>query len=354
MGRQGRMKIGIVLFNLGGPDSLAAAEPFLRNLFSDPAIIRLPVFLRLPLARWAAKRRAPKTRAIYAKLGGQSPLLANTEEQAARLEEAIAEKGYDAKVVIAMRYWRPFAAEALNRLKDWGAERLLLLPLYPHYSTTTTASSFRDWDETCRAARLRKPTKRICCYPLLKGFLRAHQEILFGALKTFPKSETPRILFSAHGLPERIVKRGDPYPKQILQSAAAIADGMNLKSLGLEWRIAYQSRVGPIRWIKPYLDDEIRQAGKERRSLLIAPLSFVSDHSETLVELDRDCRDLAKTSGVPHYARASVLAAHPFFVEGLAAEAARVLEGGGGGGGGGDAARLAPCGRLCGWREEAV
>ena len=338
------MKTGIVLFNLGGPSSLDSVRPFLRNLFSDPAIIRLPSFLRLPIAWAASKRRAPSTKAIYRALGGASPLLPNTKRQAALLETKMKERGYDAQSVIAMRYWHPFAEEALEALRSWGAERLLLLPLYPHYSTTTTQSSFQNWQEACRKANFHRPTERICCYPELEGFVTAHAQKLGAALREFA-DEPPRVLFSAHGLPERIVQSGDPYPRQIEASAKAIAAAARLSSLGVEWRVSYQSRVGPLKWIEPYTEEEIRKAGVDKKPLLILPISFVSDHSETLVELDQEYRDLALQSGVPHYVRVPVLGDDDVFMDALADAAQKSLEGE-------NKQPFRSCGRVCGWGEK--
>ncbi len=310
------MKVAIVLFNLGGPDSLEAVEPFLRNLFGDPAILSLPGILRWPLARFLARRRAPVAREIYAKLGGSSPIVAQTRAQADALDKVLAVRGVEAKSFIAMRCWHPFSDGAATAVKAWGADHIVLLPLYPQFSTTTTASSFRDWDRAARKAGLSVPTHRVCCYPDEDGFVAASAMCIRKALEDRKPGVDYRLLLSAHGLPKRTIAKGDPYQFQVERTAAAIVDALGIE--GLDWAVCYQSRVGPLEWIGPATEAEIRRAGADGKGVIVAPIAFVSEHSETLVELDIEYAHLAKTSGVADYLRASTVGTHPDFIAGLA------------------------------------
>lgn len=311
------MKLAVVLFNLGGPDSLEAVEPFLRNLFADPAVIRLPALLRYPLARLIAARRAPITRGMYARIGGSSPLLKETEAQARALEEALVKNDIEALCFIAMRHWHPYTGEAAQAVKAWGPDRIVLLPLYPQYSTTTTASAFDAWRKAAKKVGLQTPEARVCCYPWDEGFAGAEAELVTEALKRRKPGLNYRVLFSAHGLPKRIVDRGDPYQWQVEKSVAAIL--RRLARDDLDWRICYQSRVGPLEWVGPATDEEIRRAGAQGKGLIVVPVAFVSEHSETLVELDLDYGEhLAPKAGVPDYIRVSTVRTHPLFIEGLA------------------------------------
>ena len=311
-----RRKVAIVLFNLGGPDSPEAVQPFLFNLFNDPAIIRVPTPIRWLIAKIISSRRAPVAREIYANIGGRSPLVPETEEQGRALEKLLAPE-MDAKCFIAMRYWHPFADEAAAAIKIWGADEIVLLPLYPQYSTTTTESSLKDWDRVASAAGLVAPTRAVCCYPQAEGFIAAYADLLKAKLDTFEDKSSVRILFSAHGLPKKIVDQGDPYQAQVEQSCEALVKALGIEAL--DWRPSYQSRVGPMEWIGPATDDEIERAGAEGKSLIVVPVAFVSEHSETLVELDIEYGELAKKAGVPRYERVPTVSAHPAFIEALAA-----------------------------------
>ncbi|HKX07223.1 MAG TPA: ferrochelatase [Stellaceae bacterium] len=309
------MKTAVVLFNLGGPDSPAAVRPFLTNLFDDPAIIRLPRAARWLISRVIAYRRAPVAREIYRHLGGASPILANTEAQARALEAALGE-GF--RVFIAMRYWRPLSADTAVAVKAWGPDRIVLLPLYPQFSTTTTASSVGAWRRAATEAGLAPPMHLLCCYPDDAGFIDAIATPLAHALDETPAGAPVRVLFSAHGLPERIVAEGDPYRWQVERTMAAVLK--RLARPGLDAVLCFQSRVGPLAWLKPATDGEIRRAGAERRSLIVVPIAFVSEHSETLVELDRDYGRLAASVGVPSYRRLPTVGTAPAFIESLARE----------------------------------
>lgn len=311
------MKIAVILFNLGGPDAPEAVEPFLKNLFTDPAIISLPGFVRRPLGSFIAKRRGPIAREIYAKIGGRSPIVEETQLQADALEAALRAKNHEARCFIAMRYWKPFAEDAARAAKAWGPDRVVLLPLYPQFSTTTTASSESDWNDAARRAGLTAPTTRICCYPWESGFIASVAALIGAALGQKRPGVDYRLLLSAHGLPKRTVMKGDPYPWQVEKTAAAIVDRLGIA--GLDWQVCYQSRVGPLEWIGPATDAEIRRAGREGKGLIVAPIAFVSEHSETLVELDIEYGRLAREAGVADYIRVPAVGAHAAFIEGLAA-----------------------------------
>ena len=320
--RQGGERTAIVLFNLGGPDGPAAVEPFLRNLFRDPAILRVPGPVRAFLAWLIARRRAPVAREIYAQLGGGSPILPNTEAQARALETALAGDG-TFKCFIAMRYWHPRAAASAATVAAWKPTRLLLLPLYPQFSTTTTASSLAEWDRVAGPAGLAGlPSHRLCCYPDEPGFVAELAARLAPHLEAARASGRPlRLLLSAHGLPKKIVAAGDPYQWQVERTAAAVkarllASGLAQSDLDLV--VCYQSRVGPLEWIGPSTESEVRRAGADKVALVVAPVAFVSEHSETLVELDRELRHVAEQAGVASYHRAPTVDAGAAFIAGLA------------------------------------
>jgi ferrochelatase len=319
-------KTAVVLFNLGGPDRLEAVRPFLFNLFDDPAIIGAPRPLRWLLAQWISRRRAPVARKIYQELGGGSPLLPNTQAQADALEAILnADAGAaGVRVFIAMRYWHPMSDETARAVKAYDPERVVLLPLYPQFSTTTTGSSVTDWARAAAKVGLTAPSQTLCCYPTQAGFIAEVAGLLRAALGQAGAGDRPRVLLSAHGLPKKFIDRGDPYQWQIEQTAAAVvravggAVGEELGGPDLDWRVCYQSRVGPLEWIGPSTEAEIARAGAEGRSLIVVPIAFVSEHSETLVELDIEYRRLAEAKGVPRYTRVATVDAGAAFIEGLA------------------------------------
>ncbi|HEX5379283.1 MAG TPA: ferrochelatase [Phenylobacterium sp.] len=317
-------KLAVVLFNLGGPDGPKAVRPFLYNLFKDPAIIGAPALVRYPLAAFISTTREKSAQANYALMGGGSPLLPETKIQAQALEAALASAHPDdeVRVFIAMRYWKPFADETARAVAAFGPDELVLLPLYPQFSTTTTGSSLKDW---ARAYRGPGRVRTVCCYPTAAGLVEGHVRAIS---ETWGKAGRPanvRLLFSAHGLPEKIVEAGDPYQAQIEATAAAVA--ARLPQLA-DWIICYQSRVGPLKWLGPSTDAEIRRAGSEGKGVLICPIAFVSDHVETLVELDREYAEVAHTVGCAPYLRAPALAADQAFIGALAqaVEAARTRD----------------------------
>jgi len=301
------MKTAIVLFNLGGPDAPSSVKPFLRNLFSDKAIIRLPALIRYPLSFLISHRRASTAQEVYNKIGGRSPILELTQVQASALENAFSIEEGEWKVFISMRYWHPFSLEVARSIRQWGADQVIMMPLYPQYSTTTTASSMEDWNKAARKTGLRIKHSGVCCYFQQADFIAAHVRLIKNSLKNAPES---RLLFSAHGLPEKIVESGDPYQWQVEQTVASI-----VHELGeVDYAICYQSRVGPLKWIGPSTEEEIRRAGKEKKSVIIVPIAFVSEHSETLVELDMEYKELAKNAGIENYMRVPALGAAPEFI----------------------------------------
>lgn len=298
-----RRRVAIVLFNLGGPDRPEAIRPFLQNLFRDPAILRVPFFVRPFLARIIARRRLQPATENYALLGGKSPLLELTQQQATALEAALPE--LDTKCFVAMRYWHPFSDEAARAVCAWGPDEVVLLPLYPHYSTTTTGSSLTAWREAAAKAGLIARTTTLCCYPTDGGFVAATAALVRSAYEQARRELAPeirlRVLFSAHGLPEVIVRRGDPYQWQIEQTVAAVLAAWE-QPPG-DCTICYQSRATPQEWIGPSTDAEVERAGRDGVAVLVVPIAFVSEHSETLVELDVEYRTLAERSGVQGYFR---------------------------------------------------
>jgi ferrochelatase len=315
-------RLAVVLFNLGGPDGPKAVRPFLRNLFDDPAIIGLPAVLRTPLAMLISARRETTAKANYALMGGRSPILPETEAQARALDKALAARRPDvtAKTFIAMRYWTPRAKETAAEVAAFQPDEIVLLPLYPQYSTTTTASSLKDWR---RAYRGPGRSRAVCCYPLADGFVEAHARRIRDAWEAAGAPTNVRLLFSAHGLPQKVIERGDPYQAQVEAAAAAV-----LERLGGEWdaKVCYQSRVGPLKWLEPSTEGAIREAAADGKGVLIAPIAFVSEHVETLVELDHEYEAVAREVGCAPYLRAPTLGVHAEFIDALAGATLEALD----------------------------
>jgi protoporphyrin/coproporphyrin ferrochelatase len=301
-----RRRVAIVLFNLGGPDRIESVRPFLENLFRDPAILRVPGFIRPWLGKFIARRRTKAASENYAILGGGSPLLELTEGQARSLEAALAgEADAEYRCFIAMRYWHPMSDACAAEVAAWGAEEVLLFPLYPQYSTTTTGSSLAEWTRAARKAGIDLPTTSLCCWHSDPGFAAATAAMVRGAWDR-ARAELPtgvklRILFSAHGLPESIVKSGDPYQWQVEQAVAAVVEHLAMPEL--DHIVCYQSRVTPQKWIGPSTELELERAAHDKVAVLVCPIAFVSEHSETLVELDVEYREEAERLGVPGYFR---------------------------------------------------
>lgn len=313
-------RVAVIMCNLGGPDAPESVRPFLFNLFNDRAIIDAPQPLRFLIAQLISRTREKTAQANYALMGGRSPILPETQKQADALAHVLAERvpNVTFKCFPAMRYWRPFMKDVAKAAKEWGATDAVLLPLYPQFSTTTTGSSMAAWR---LASKL--PTASICCYPSNKKFAEAHAEAIKQTWAASGATETPRVLFSAHGLPQRVIDSGDPYQWQVERSAAAVRARL---PQAWETRICYQSRVGPLKWIGPSTEEEIERAGVDGKGVIVAPIAFVSEHVETLVELDIEYADLARRRGLPYYLRAPALGTAPRFIDALADLVERALE----------------------------
>lgn len=303
-------KVAVILFNLGGPDSLKSVKPFLFNLFNDKNIIPLPKFLRYFLAKIISYSRAKKASKIYSLLGGRSPILKNTIQQAEALECSLNKHG-NFKVFTVMRYWHPMSCEVMNAVEEYDPSNIVLLPLYPQFSRSTTWSSIEDWRSNSKKLKAREHV--ICCYYKHQGFVDAYVELINAALKKVKRAGHFRLLFSAHGLPVRNIENGDPYKWQIEESVKSI---MN-KIKDVDYRICYQSRVGKLEWISPYTEDEIISAGNDKAGVVLVPISFVSEHSETLVELDIEYKELADEHGVPFYIRVPTVSVNEKFISSL-------------------------------------
>ncbi|MBX9746836.1 MAG: ferrochelatase [Hyphomonadaceae bacterium] len=305
-------RVAIILFNLGGPDNQDAVRPFLFNLFNDKAIIAAPQPFRFLLAQLISRTREKLAKANYALMGGGSPILPETVKQADALETEIAKRVTNVtfKCFPAMRYWKPFVKDAARAAKAWGATDAILLPLYPQFSTTTTASSLREWK---RWSDL--PCATLCCYPAGTAFAEAHAESILKTWREAGSPAKPRVLFSAHGLPQRVIDAGDPYQWQVEQSVDAVR-----RLLPADWevRVCYQSRVGPLKWIGPSTEEEIHVAGAEKTGVIVSPIAFVSEHIETLVELDIEYAQLARRLDLPYYLRAPAPGSAPRFIDALA------------------------------------
>jgi protoporphyrin/coproporphyrin ferrochelatase len=300
-------KIAVVLFNLGGPDRAESIRPFLINFFMDKNIIRAPIFVRYFVSRLIAWRRSKKEAGdSYGMLGGKSPLLENTVAQAIALQEVLGDRF---KVFVVMRYWQ---------VQQFNPDEVILLPLYPQYSTTTTRSSFEDWFKHAKKIGFHPKTQIICCYPFDKGFIAASVDNIKKAYQEFiaKYGHAPRLLFSAHGLPEKIIKDGDSYQWACIESAKKIAGATGIEDL--DYQICYQSRVGPLKWIGPSTEEALEKAAHDKKSVLIYPHAFVSEHVETLVEIEEEYRHLAKELGVLAFERVPTVSCHPDFIQGLA------------------------------------
>jgi ferrochelatase len=312
------VKLAVVLFNLGGPDSPQAVRPFLRNLFSDPAIIRAPGWLRWIIAELISRLREPLAVRNYAVMGGASPLNAGTRAQADALSAELAKRRPvdQTRVFTAMRYWRPLTEDAAAEVAAFAPDELVLLPLYPQYSTTTTASSLAAWARSYAGGGRQR---MVCCYFVAPGLIEAHAALIREAWAAAGSPQPVRLLFSAHGLPQRISDGGDPYRWQVEQTCAQVAARLASDSgCNWDWRLCFQSRVGPTKWIGPETLAEIKAAGAEGLGVVVDPIAFVSEHIETLVELDRDYAAAAARAGAQPYIRVPALGTHPRFIEALA------------------------------------
>ncbi len=330
-------RTAVVIFNLGGPDRPEAVRPFLFNLFNDPMILRQPAPVRWLLAKLITARRAPVARKIYHQIGGKSPILPLTREQAEALQQVLGPAD-EIRVFVAMRYWHPLAEECIADVKTFAADRVILLPLYPQFSTTTTGSFLLVWRAAAQKAGLAADTTAVCCYPVQAGFIDGLVRRAREGIEKAVAHGRPRVLFSAHGLPEKFIAAGDPYRDQVERTVAATVEALGVD--GLDYVICYQSRVGPVQWLRPYTDAEISRAGADGVPVVVVPVAFVSEHSETLVELDIEYARLAEDSGVPAYIRVPTVGTDAMFIEGLANLVRRAI--------GSDAAMISDHGgRLC-------
>ena len=307
------MKKVVILFNLGGPDKLESVEPFLFNLFNDPEILSIPSIFRYPLAKFISKRRAPIAKNIYKEIGNKSPILELTQEQSKSLENSLSTKG-NYKCFVVMRCWHPRAKDVIKKVKEFNPEEIILLPLYPQFSAATSGSSINEWNDLCKKESFNIKTKTICCYPTESNFVKSHANLIKKTLQSV-ENKNFKLLFSAHGLPEIKIKKGDPYQWQVEETVKKIM--MELKDENLDHTISYQSRVGPLKWIGPSTDDEIIKHAKEKKSIVVVPVAFVSEHSETLVELDIEYKKLAEENGCSFYKRVPALGIEENFIKGL-------------------------------------
>jgi len=313
-------RVGVLLLNLGGPEQIEDVRPFLYNLFSDPEIIRLPwTWMQKPLAWLISSLRSKKSQANYMEIGGGSPLRGITEEQAIALQQSLKDKGQDVQVYIGMRYWHPFTEEAIARIKRDGVEQLVILPLYPQFSISTSGSSFRllekIWSEDPSLAPQEHTV--ITSWYQRPGYLQAMAQLIAGELDRFENPDQVHIFFSAHGVPVSYVEEaGDPYQHEIEECTRLIVQTLNRPN---PHTLAYQSRVGPVEWLQPYTEDAIVELAAEGvNNLLVVPVSFVSEHIETLQEIDMEYREVAEQAGIENFQRVPALNTHPVFIEDLA------------------------------------
>jgi ferrochelatase len=318
--------LGVVLLNLGGPDSPEAVEPFLRNLFADPEVIQLgwASFLQPLLAKMIARRRAPFSRAAYDQIGGRSPIRAESQAQADAVAAAVTRRGVAARPYLAMACWNPFSDEAVAAMRADGVKQAIALPLFPHYSKSTTGSSFTALDRAAEGSGIE--IARVSSYPDAPGYVEALVARVREALAELPeevRDEAP-VLFSAHGLPESYIRRGDPYLDEIRITVAAATRALDL---GARAQLCFQSRLGPQKWLGPYTEETLdRVAESGQTAVVVCPVAFTGEHIETLQEIDILYRERAQKRGIKHWARARTVGVHPAFIDalaGLVVEAAR-------------------------------
>ena len=308
------MRKAVILFNLGGPDKLESVEPFLFNLFNDPAILNLPAIFRYPLAKLISNRRAPVAKKIYNELGGSSPILKLTDDQSVALEKNLNQNKLNEKYkcFVVMRCWHPRAEEVIKNVKLYNPSEIILMPLYPQYSAATSGSSIKEWNEVCKKNNYKIKTSTICCYPTDENFINVHVKEINKKIKDLNNF---KLIFSAHGLPKKNIKKGDPYQWQVEQSVNKIVKNLNYNNL--DWILSYQSRVGPLKWIGPSTDDVIVENSKIRKHIVLVPITFVSEHSETLVELDIEYKKLATDNGCNEYTRVPALGTNEDFIQAM-------------------------------------
>jgi len=313
-------RVGVLLLNLGGPDKLEDVQPFLFNLFSDPEIIRLPFsWLQKPLAWFISARRTQTSQENYRKIGGGSPLRQITEAQGEALKAQLAEFGKEANIYVGMRYWHPYTEEAIAQIVADKIEKLVILPLYPQFSISTSGSSYRLleqlWQENPKLQQIEYSA--IASWYKEPGYLQAMAELIAQELDQLPNPEQAHIFFSAHGVPKSYVEEaGDPYQQEIEECTHLIMQTLNRP---LPHTLAYQSRVGPVEWLQPYTEQAIEDlAHKGVKNLVVVPVSFVSEHIETLEEIDIEYREVAEEAGIENFRRVPALNVHPVFIKALA------------------------------------
>ncbi len=312
-------RVGVLLLNLGGPDQLEDVRPFLYNLFSDPEIIRLRFpWLQKPLAWLISSLRARKSQENYRQIGGGSPLRRITEEQAKALQETLQNQGQPVQIYIGMRYWHPFTEEAIARIKRDGVQELVILPLYPQFSISTSGSSFRLleslWQQDPQLHQIRYTV--IPSWYDRPGYVQAMANLLAEELDQFANPDDVTIFFSAHGVPlSYVTEAGDPYQREIEACTTLIMQALNRPNPHV---LAYQSRVGPVEWLKPYTEDMLAElAAQQVKQVVVVPISFISEHIETLQEIDMEYRELAEEAGIEHFRRVPALNTYPPFIDEL-------------------------------------
>lgn len=312
------MKKAVILFNLGGPADLESVDSFLFNLFYDKNIINLCNPFRFLLAKLISSKRAPIAKEIYSKIGNKSPILEETKKQAEKLEKLLVKNkdGHEYKVFIVMRYSAPFAKDVIEQVADFKPDDVVLLPLYPQFSSSTTNSSFEEWYKLTLGHNYKFNNFPVCNYYYEDNFIKAHKSLLLDTYHKAKHKENLIVLFSAHGLPLKLIEKGDPYQQQIEETVRLIVKDIGIDNL--EYKVCYQSKVGRLKWLEPSTDDEIKRAGSAKKSVIIVPIAFVSEHSETLVELDIEYGHLAEQSGVIEYLRVPALGCNDNFIRSMA------------------------------------
>lgn len=313
-------RVGVLLLNLGGPDQLEDVGPFLFNLFADPEIIRIPFrWMQRPLAWFISTRRTKTSQDNYRQIGGGSPLRRITEEQGQALKQRLQELGQEADIYIGMRYWHPFTEEAIARIKRDRQDRLVILPLYPQFSISTSGSSFRllqrIWLEDPKLSQIEYTV--IPSWYKQPAYLQAMADLIAQELDKLPNPDKAHIFFSAHGVPRSYVEEaGDPYQQEIEECTSLIMQTLNRPN---PHTLAYQSRVGPVEWLQPYTEDAIEALGAQGvEDLVVVPISFVSEHIETLQEIDIEYREVAEHAGIHNFHRVPAPNTHPLFIQALA------------------------------------
>ena len=321
-------RVGVLLLNLGGPEQLEDVRPFLFNLFADPEIIRLPFpWLQKPLAWFISTNRAKTSQENYKQIGGGSPLRRITEEQATALKHSLVDKGHEAEIYIGMRYWYPFTEEAIARIKRDGVDQLVILPLYPQFSISTSGSSFRLLEQIW----LDDPTLDRINYTVIPswysrpGYVNAMADLIRQELDKLPNPDQAHVFFSAHGVPVSYVEEaGDPYQREIEHCTELIMRALDRPNAHT---LAYQSRVGPVEWLQPYTEEAIEALAQEGvGTLVVVPISFVSEHIETLQEIDIEYREIAEEAGIEHFCRVPALNTHQGFIDDMANMVVEAME----------------------------